>query len=185
MSIISLKGPVRKHNQGNYRHFPCPNPTPARFSQTLLIPYSAHSTLSLKSCELQKTGLSVNVGPTDTLVRRAAAGRQPSERSGLVTEMLQKNQLQPPRPFAHQLRTPAAVEAKPAFVSAEDFDATGILTGIDTCASAYWWMPELEGSAPQSPAVRDDSRLAAALQRRRRVADQATIRPVSRPTAAA
>jgi len=99
--------------------------------------------------------------------------------------MLQKNQLQPPRPFANQLRTPAPVEAKPAFVSAEDFDATGILTGIDTCASAYWWMPELEGFAPQAPAVRDDSRLAAALQRRRRVADQATIRPVSRPTAAA
>ena len=60
-----------------------------------------------------------------------------------------------------------------------------LLAGIDTCASNYWWMPELEGSAPQSPAVRDDSRLAAALQRRRRVADQATIRPASRPTAAA
>jgi hypothetical protein len=99
--------------------------------------------------------------------------------------MLQKNQLQPPRPVANQPRTPAVVVAKPAFVSAEDFDATGILTGIDTCASAYWWMPELEGSAPQAPAVRDDAWLAAAPQRRRRVGDQATIRPASRPTAAA
>lgn len=99
--------------------------------------------------------------------------------------MLQKNQLQPPRPFAHQLRTPAVVVAKPAFVSAEDFDATGILAGIDTCASAYWWMPELEGSAPQAPAVRDDAWLAAAPQRRRRPGDQATIRQASRPTAAA
>jgi hypothetical protein len=185
MSIISLKGPVPEHNQSNYRHFPCPNPTPARFSQTFLIPHSAHSRLSLKSVVLQKTGLSVHAGPTDTPGLRAAAGRQPSERSGLVTAMLQKNQLQPPRPFANQPRTPAVVVAKPAFVSAEDFDATGILTGIDTCASAYWWMPELEGSAPQAPAVRDDAWLAAAPQRRRRVGDQATIRPASRPTAAA
>lgn len=30
--------------------------------------------------------------------------------------------------------------------SAEDFDATGILRGIDPCESRYWWMPELSSS---------------------------------------
>ena len=67
--------------------------------------------------------------------------------------MLEKNRLQPPRCFA-------AVEARcdvpesargtanlsddgPGFLSAEDFDCTGILAGIEPCASSYWWMPEL------------------------------------------
>jgi hypothetical protein len=68
------------------------------------------------------------------------------------------------------------------FVSAEDFDATGILTGVDACASSYWWMPELYGpdaaAAPvqvrlaESPAGRPDR-------------DQATRRTASRTTAAA
>lgn len=29
--------------------------------------------------------------------------------------------------------------------SAEDFDATGILRGIDPCESRYWWIPDLYG----------------------------------------
>lgn len=33
--------------------------------------------------------------------------------------------------------------AADAFVSAEDFDRTGILTGMDPCESRYWWLPEL------------------------------------------
>jgi hypothetical protein len=32
------------------------------------------------------------------------------------------------------------------FVSAEDFDSTGLLAGMDPCESRYWWMPELHGS---------------------------------------
>lgn len=32
------------------------------------------------------------------------------------------------------------------FISAEDFDATGILTGVDSCASSYWWVPELHAA---------------------------------------
>lgn len=31
----------------------------------------------------------------------------------------------------------------PMFVSAEDFDGTGILAGVEPCASNYWWIPEL------------------------------------------
>ena len=38
------------------------------------------------------------------------------------------------------------------FLSAEDFDATGILTGVEPCASNYWWIPELlSGSEAASP----------------------------------
>jgi hypothetical protein len=69
--------------------------------------------------------------------------------------MLQKNQLQPPRtselPGVGRRRQDAAripAEADgdgQGFVSAEDFDCTGILAGIDPCASSYWWMPELHG----------------------------------------
>lgn len=30
------------------------------------------------------------------------------------------------------------------FISADDFDVTGMLTGMDCCESRYWWMPELQ-----------------------------------------
>jgi hypothetical protein len=30
-----------------------------------------------------------------------------------------------------------------SFVSAEDFDGTGVLAGVDPCESRYWWIPEL------------------------------------------
>lgn len=72
-------------------------------------------------------------------------------------------------------------ESRP-FVSAEDFDATGILTGVDACASSYWWMPELYG--PVSATAFTPVRLAenaAGLPDR----DQATRRTASRTTAAA
>jgi hypothetical protein len=36
-----------------------------------------------------------------------------------------------------------AAETNARFLSADDFDGTGILTGVDPCASSYWWMPEL------------------------------------------
>jgi hypothetical protein len=39
----------------------------------------------------------------------------------------------------------AAQAASGRFVSAEDFDATGILAGVDPCESRYWWVPELYG----------------------------------------
>jgi hypothetical protein len=93
---------------------------------------------------------------------------------GMVAfSMLQRNPLHPPRPFV----TPApAAEARAArdcgFVSAEDFDATGVLAGVDPCESRYWWMPELYG--PESEAVAESTGL-----------DQATRRTASRATAAA
>ncbi|MCX7403397.1 MAG: hypothetical protein NTY87_09885 [Planctomycetia bacterium] len=80
--------------------------------------------------------------------------------------MLQKNRLQPPRsskadPIRADLASSDVIAAGSAvqtdcvvssarsrnrlFVSAEDFDCTGILTGIDPCESNYWWMPELYG----------------------------------------
>lgn len=50
--------------------------------------------------------------------------------------------------------SPAAIAHGP-FASAEDYDATGILTGVDPCESRYWWMPELHASAEGALAVLD------------------------------
>lgn len=65
--------------------------------------------------------------------------------------MLEPNRLNPPQPY--QASPTAAVRAAAArigqlFISADDFDATGILAGCDPCASNYWWMPELHTGAP-------------------------------------
>lgn len=61
--------------------------------------------------------------------------------------MLQKNPLQPPRP--HSPAAPAGQatirEAPGGFVTAEDFDGTGIMAGVDPSESVYWWIPELYG----------------------------------------
>ena len=84
--------------------------------------------------------------------------------------MLQRNPLQPPRPF---LPPPgigqACGEAATRFLSAEDFDATGVLAGVDPCESRYWWIPELY--EPESRAEHQSG--------------QATRRTSARPTAAA
>jgi hypothetical protein len=89
--------------------------------------------------------------------------------------MLKPNPLCPPPRFgrAGGGLDPTATDAVVAgtrrsrpFVSAEDFDATGILAGMDPCESRYWWVPELHGSVT-APVV------------------QATSRPASRPPAAA
>jgi hypothetical protein len=70
--------------------------------------------------------------------------------------MLQKNPLQPPRPFSAASGLPATSGAETAsgspalgrgFVTPEDFDATGILAGVDPSEPQYWWMPELHGGA--------------------------------------
>ena len=37
------------------------------------------------------------------------------------------------------------------FASAEDFDVTGILLGVDPCESCYWWMPELYAAPSRQP----------------------------------
>jgi hypothetical protein len=44
---------------------------------------------------------------------------------------------------------------EPGFLTAEDFDGTGIMVGVDVSESRYWWMPELYGpdeSAAAEPA---------------------------------
>jgi hypothetical protein len=94
--------------------------------------------------------------------------------------MLRTNPLQPPRPFfpappAREPLAPSWEEGVDAFVSAEDFDRTGILTGVDPCESRYWWLPELYGPDLPAPGVVKSiggSR-------------QATSRSALRPTAAA
>lgn len=64
--------------------------------------------------------------------------------------MLERNRLQPPRPSEPSPTagwTDAPAGAGGMFASAEDYDATGILAGVDPCESRYWWMPELFGTA--------------------------------------
>ena len=59
--------------------------------------------------------------------------------------MLLKNPLLPPGPLRGEptaVRPPIAPSG--AFISADDFDVTGMLTGMDCCESRYWWMPELQ-----------------------------------------
>jgi hypothetical protein len=61
--------------------------------------------------------------------------------------MLERNRLQPPRPSAPP-QTAGWCDgfsglSSGLFASAEDYDATGILAGVDLCESRYWWMPEL------------------------------------------
>jgi len=85
--------------------------------------------------------------------------------------MLKPNPLCPP-PRLDRRGLPVAADGTGGpprgrpFVSAEDFDATGILAGMDPCESRYWWMPELHVSAAFP-------------------GGQATSRPASRPPAAA
>jgi len=94
--------------------------------------------------------------------------------------MLEPNRLNPPQAFR---ASPSAAHGAPAvrgsrmFVSAEDFDSTGVLAGCDPCASNYWWMPELHASAPAELTVASvaDSNLT----------HHATRRATARPQAAA
>ena len=96
--------------------------------------------------------------------------------------MLQKNPLCPPlpSPLPHAAASAAAAAVGERFVSAGDFDATGVLAGMDPSESRYWWMPELYG--PDPDVVAAGRPLADALARGPR---QATRRSTSRSTAAA
>lgn len=65
--------------------------------------------------------------------------------------MLQKNPLLPPRPAPRDPvgdRAARAGRSRSPFVSAEDFDGTGILAGVDPCESRYWWLPDLAATGP-------------------------------------
>ena len=59
--------------------------------------------------------------------------------------MLSKNPLHPPRCFTAETPASPCMTGRPeaSFVSAEDFDQTGILAGVDPCESRYWWLTEL------------------------------------------
>jgi len=94
--------------------------------------------------------------------------------------MLEPNRLNPPQPYrVPQLATASAAQVRAAgvFISADDFDSTGILAGCDPCASNYWWMPELHTAAPAELAVMAVADTG--------VASQATRRTSARPQAAA
>ena len=75
-------------------------------------------------------GLRLSRRPNDTPVRHPAtptSGTMPHDLPSAAVDLT------------------AAPQTARRFVSAEDFDRTGIFTGFDPCVSAYWWMPELYG----------------------------------------
>jgi len=123
----------------------------------------------------------------------------PGLHSLLPIDMLAKNRLQPPRP-ASLLPPPAeglplrtchdpdagAWPVGEGFVSAEDFDSTGLFTGFDPCASSYWWMPDLQVDAlPLQPATGTIAAGGSVRAEPRLVHAQATSRSGSRTPAAA
>lgn len=104
--------------------------------------------------------------------------------------MLQKNPLCPPLPEPPN-RGPTEPQFRPlpgtAFLSAEDFDATGLFSGMDPCESRYWWMPELYGPELHGPENRLEQHPSAgrAAQVSRFATGQAANRGSSPTTAAA
>jgi len=119
--------------------------------------------------------------------------------------MLERNRLQPPRPSSPSPTVgwydSLAAGCSGLFASPEDFDATGILAGVDPYESRYWWVPELFSSPTASaeagmaanggePAVADTGRETSGVRRsglaeRLLRAGQATRRAGSRSPAAA
>jgi hypothetical protein len=88
--------------------------------------------------------------------------RDSGRHSGESFIMLRINPLQPPRPHcpAAAAGRPERSPAGPGFIAPEDFDPTGIMTGVDPSESHYWWMPELYG--PEGPQTRAATRPAQA-----------------------
>ena len=82
------------------------------------------------------------------IAQDTAADFPPSSRlSASDPIMLERNRLQPPRPSA-PLQTAGGLDGPATgcaglFASPEDYDATGILAGVDPYESCYWWMPDL------------------------------------------
>jgi len=109
--------------------------------------------------------------------------------------MLERNRLQPPRPSA-SVQTAAGFDGPASgcaglFASPEDYDATGILAGVDPYESRYWWMPDLYTSSTHTSTAGTAEGDTGAQPRRVGLAErhmragQATRRTPSRSTAAA
>ena len=113
--------------------------------------------------------------------------------------MLERNRLQPPLSSAPLPSSLGFEEDAPTigslFASAEDYDSTGILSGVDPCESRYWWMPDLyavpttsrrSGSDAATQPVAESTGIAIrGLLGRLLRSGQATRRTGSRNTAAA
>jgi hypothetical protein len=164
-----------------------PQPTP--LPQISLITHNPQSSMKAYPLICSKIGLRCERVPKDTW----------SSHSLPPIVMLAKNRLQPPRaasllpPVAEGLPLPTQhapeADAWPVgegFVSAEDFDSTGLFTGVDPCASSYWWMPDLQVDAlPLQPATGTIAAGGSVRAEPRLVLAQATSRSGSRTPAAA
>jgi hypothetical protein len=106
--------------------------------------------------------------------------------------MLERNRLQPPRSSA-PLQTSGGFDGPATgcaglFASPEDYDATGILAGVDPYESCYWWMPELYTSPTVATASAGETSVPGRRSgpaERMVLTGQAARRPLSRSTAAA
>lgn len=79
--------------------------------------------------------------------------------------MLRINPLQPPRPFmAGPARAAVGPIVRSSFITAEDYDSTGIMAGVDPSESRYWWLPELYGPEPAPTASQVPVRISQAAQ---------------------
>jgi len=167
-------------------------------ARIMLCAWSAKS-FNLQKIDLRRSGLSKDTPPTafSTERRDSLTDRCFNRHFGLSHIMLAMNRLQPPRPYTPTPQRAVAgitnpVAGLPAtgdrlFVSAEDFDCTGILSGLDLCESLYWWMSELYGPDVQTtlrPALPGPALSEPALPSRKLLA-HATRRTPSRSTAAA
>ena len=167
-------------------------------ARIMLCARSAKS-FNLQKIDLRRSGLSKDTPPTafSTERRDSLTDRCFHRHFGLSHIMLAMNRLQPPRPYTPTSQRAVAgitnpVAGLPAtgdrlFVSAEDFDCTGILSGLDLCESLYWWMSELYGPDVQTtlrPALPGPALSEPALPSRKLPA-HATRRTPSRSTAAA
>ena len=101
-----------------------------------------------------ETGLPWNHLPKDTLV-----GTLP-ERWRIVPHRPLPEGCSPMPTLTSTRSAAAATGAEapgPIFLSAEDFDATGILAGVEPCASNYWWIPELHLGVPSGGGPTDSA----------------------------
>jgi len=90
-----------------------------------------------------ETGLPWNHLPKETLVATLP------ERWRIVAHRPMPEGCPPmPTPTRSAAPVTGAEALGPIFLSAEDFDATGILAGVEPCASNYWWIPELHNGMP-------------------------------------
>jgi hypothetical protein len=119
---------------------------PANLTRISLISQTSQSTFCLLNQDVGRTdpekfGLRIRRWPNDT----------PEQHPATLTPGTMPHDLPAARNASAALDEAAGPSRGKPFISADDFDRTGIFTGFDPSASAYWWMPELYGPMQDDP----------------------------------